>query len=125
MPLFLLVKGPYWVVTMRGILSNKNSQDILIQWSVNLTIIIHKILDISLYYINYQQKRSLGGFVPDIIPINAWMYNQKARYSLIMWFFFHIIWQIIAFRIVTQFVWLKIALFATTKEGLLNLEFFW
>ena len=38
-------------------------QNILIQCSLNQMIIIHLILDINLFYINYHQRRALGGYV--------------------------------------------------------------
>ena len=38
-------------------------QNILNQYSLNQMIIIHMILDISLFYINYQQRQALGGYV--------------------------------------------------------------
>ena len=40
-----------------------NYQNILIQCSLNQMIIIHMILDINPFYINYQQRRALGGYV--------------------------------------------------------------
>ena len=40
-----------------------NSQNILIQCSLNQMIIIHMILDINFFYFNCQQKRALGGYV--------------------------------------------------------------
>ena len=47
------------------------------------------------------------------------MYNWKAGYSFIQCFF-QIIWKITIFRIIKQIVWLKIAIFAKTTEGLHN-----
>ena len=44
-----------------------NSQNILIQCSLNQMIIIDMILNINLYYINYQQRWVLGGYVLDTI----------------------------------------------------------
>ena len=40
-----------------------NFQIILNQSSLNQMIIIHMILDISLFYINYQQRHALAGYV--------------------------------------------------------------
>ena len=40
-----------------------NFQNILNQCSLNQMIIIHMILDISLFYINYQQRQALDGYV--------------------------------------------------------------
>ena len=39
-----------------------NFQNILNQYSLNQMIIIHMILDISLFYINYQQRQALDGY---------------------------------------------------------------
>ena len=40
-----------------------NFQNILNQCSLNQMIIIHMILDISLFYINYQQRQALDGYL--------------------------------------------------------------
>ena len=40
-----------------------NFQNILSQCSLNQMTIIHMILDTSLFYINYQQRQALGGYV--------------------------------------------------------------
>ena len=40
-----------------------NFQNICNQCSLNQMIIIHMILHISLFYINYQQRQALGGYV--------------------------------------------------------------
>ena len=40
-----------------------NFQNILNQCSLNQMIIIHMIIDISLFYINYQQRQALDGYV--------------------------------------------------------------
>ena len=40
-----------------------NFQNILNQCSLNQMIFIHMILDISLFYINYQQRQALDGYV--------------------------------------------------------------
>ena len=40
-----------------------NSQNISIQCSLNQMIINHMILDINNFYIDYQQRRVLGGYV--------------------------------------------------------------
>ena len=42
-----------------------NPQNILIQCSLNQMIIIHMILDINLFYINYQQRRAPE--IPEIL----------------------------------------------------------
>ena len=40
-----------------------NFQNILSQCSLNQMMIIHIILDISVFYINYQQRQALDGYV--------------------------------------------------------------
>ena len=40
-----------------------NFQNILNPFSLNQMKIIHMMLDISLVYINYQQRQALGGYV--------------------------------------------------------------
>ena len=40
-----------------------NFQNILNQCSLNQIMIIHMILDISLFYINYQQRQAMGSYV--------------------------------------------------------------
>ena len=40
-----------------------NSQNISIQCLVNQMILMHMVLDITLFYINYQQKRELYSYV--------------------------------------------------------------
>ena len=48
---------------------------------------------------------------------NTWMYNWKQVIHLVV---FEIIWKINIFRILTKIVWLKVAIFAQTKEGFLK-----
>ena len=45
------------------------SKNILIQCSLNQMIIIHMILDINLFYTNYQLRQALSGYVCIIIII--------------------------------------------------------
>ena len=45
-------------------------QNILIQCSLNQMKLIYMILDINLFYINYQQRQALDGYVSDIISQN-------------------------------------------------------
>ena len=40
-----------------------NLQNISIQSSLNQMILIHMISDINIFYINYQQRQALGGYV--------------------------------------------------------------
>ena len=50
-----------WLIKLVSL--KMNFQNILNQCSLNQMIIIHMILDISLFYINYQHRQALDGYV--------------------------------------------------------------
>ena len=93
-----------------------NSQNTLIQYSLNQMIFIHTILDTNLFYINYQHKQARGQlciryYISEILTKNTWMYTWKANDSFIK-YFFQIIWKIAIPRIKMKIVWLLIVIFA-------------
>ena len=68
-----------------------NFQNVLNQCSLNQMIIIHMILDISLFYVITKKDKHWVVMYKTLYTRtsyrNTWMYNWKARYSFIQWFF--------------------------------------
>ena len=85
-------------------------------------IIIHMIQDISFFYINYQQGQALGGYVwhciPELLTKTVECITEKLETHSFSGL--QIVRKITIFRIIMKSVWLKIAIFAKTKKGLLK-----
>ena len=101
----------------------------MIQFSLDRMIIIHIILDINLYLINHQQRRTLCCHIPELLNQTLKCIIEKLVIHLFSVFF--IILKISIFKIVVKIVRLKFLYLTKLRMAVMikylldNLQIYW